>query len=97
MQGRSLVPLLHGETPADWRKEFFYEHHTKPDRIPRVEGIRTEGLKYIRWIDEKPPLEELYDLAADPLEEHNLAADPKQAANLAELRGKWERAQKDLK
>jgi arylsulfatase A-like enzyme len=97
MQGRSLAPLVHGEMPKDWRTEFFYEHHTKPDRIPQVEGIRTERWKYIRWIDEKPVKEELYDLAADPLEEHSLVADSKYAATLAELRGKWERAQADLK
>ena len=97
MQGRSLVPLVRGGTPKGWRTEFFYEHHTKPDRIPRCEGIRTERWKYIRWIDEKPAKEELYDLASDPLEEHNLMAEAKQAATLAELRGKWERAQQELK
>jgi arylsulfatase A-like enzyme len=97
MQGRSLVPLLRGETPRDWRTEFFYEHHSVADRIPKSEGIRTERWKYLRWIAEQPPKEELYDLSKDPLEEHNLAADPGQAAILTELRGKWERAQVDLK
>jgi arylsulfatase A-like enzyme len=97
MQGRSLASLVRGEVPKDWRTEFFYEHHTKPDRIPRSEGIRTERWKYIRWIDEKPVKEELYELASDPLEERNLAADAKHGAVFAELRGKWERAQEALK
>ena len=30
MQGRSLKPLLAGETPADWRKEFYYHYYEYP-------------------------------------------------------------------
>ena len=26
MQGRSLVPVLQGNTPDDWRKSFFYQY-----------------------------------------------------------------------
>ncbi len=89
MQGRSLVPLLKGDAPADWRTEFFYEHHTVPAKIPPSEGIRTGRWKYIRWVKSEPVVEELYDLAADPLEEHNLAANPAHSAQLAELRTKW--------
>ncbi len=29
-QGRSLRPLLSGETPDDWRKAFFYEYFKEP-------------------------------------------------------------------
>lgn len=44
------------------------------------------------------PAEELYDLAADPHEQHNLAGDPKHAARLRKLRremDRWLRAQGD--
>lgn len=96
MQGRSLAPLLRGERPADWRTEFFYEHGTFPDRIPPSEGIRTEQRKYIRWVAEQPAREELYDLVADPLEEHNLAGDPRFAAELGDWRARWDRARRAL-
>jgi arylsulfatase A-like enzyme len=98
--GRSLRPLLDGKTEG-WRKDFFYEHHyhargSKEGAIPRTEGVRTEDWKYITYIDEKEPFEELYDLKADPHEETNLATDPKHAAKLKEMKGLYEAYVKKL-
>jgi arylsulfatase A-like enzyme len=95
MQGRSLQPLLSGR-PVRWRNEFFYEHHFGPRIIPPCEGVRTARWKYIRYLKPNPETEELYDLAADPLERHNLAADPKQAGTLTKLRGRWQALRKEL-
>ncbi|TLD69623.1 sulfatase [Phragmitibacter flavus] len=89
MQGRSLVPLVSGESVADWRGEFFYEHHVLPGRIPPVEGVRTDRWKYIRWMGSDPLVEELYDLESDPLEQRNLVGVSEHAEMLEELRGKW--------
>ncbi|MGV3663937.1 MAG: sulfatase [Prosthecobacter sp.] len=89
MQGRSLKPLLEGRTPADWRTEFFYEHHTKPDRIPPVEAVRTQRWKYIRWLAPNPITEELYNLESDPLEEKNLVGDPVYTSSLQALKERW--------
>lgn len=86
MQGRSLRPWLRGESPADWRSDFFYEHVTLPQMIPPCDGVRTESWKYIRWTANTPPVEELYDLAADPFEETNLAGHPAHASQLEHLR-----------
>lgn len=98
MQGRSLVPLVRsGATPTGWRTEFFYEHLALPDRIPPTEAVRTEQWKYFRWLSGKPPIEELYDLRADPREEHNLAGDPAHVATLAELREKWSKWREQAK
>ena len=51
VQGRSLVPLLRGESP-DWRKDFLCEYffQTPKIRIPPSEGVRTERWKYIRLL-----------------------------------------------
>src|SRR5262245_41074968 len=88
--GRSLRPLLDGKA-SGWRDHWFYEHHfhargSKEGAIPRTEGVRTAGWKYMTYIDEKEPYEELYDLKNDPREEHNLAADPEHAQRLRTMK-----------
>jgi arylsulfatase A-like enzyme len=97
MQGRSLLPLLKGKQPRDWRTEFFYEHYTRKDIIPPSEGVRTERWKYVRWMEIEPVVEELYDLRADSGEQHNLVNDPRHARNLADLRTRWEILRRKLK
>ncbi|HEX4142635.1 MAG TPA: sulfatase [Pirellulales bacterium] len=93
MQGRSLRPLLAAAPgvgpPADWRSDFFYEHHTFPAILPPSEGVRTDDWKYIRYVEPNPLVEELYDLAADPAELHNLALDPAHRPTLDRLRARW--------
>jgi arylsulfatase A-like enzyme len=95
LDGRSLRPLLEGKK-IDWREDLFYEHHfhnrnSKEGAIPRTEGVRTKEWKYITYIDEKQPYEELYDLKNDPFEEKNLASDPANAKRLAELKERYQK------
>lgn len=104
MQGSNLVPFVQGEKPANWRKDFFYEHHTLEDQLAPSEGIRTESLKYIRWTVPRKEkkgsdarAEELYDLTKDPHEQHNLISDPAYAAQLTTLRKRWEEQAAALK
>jgi arylsulfatase A-like enzyme len=89
MQGSNLLPLVAGEKPS-WRSDFFYEHHFAHPRIPPSEAVRTAGWKYMRFTNSQPLHEELYDLAADPLEEFNLAGTPEHADTLAAMRDKWQ-------
>jgi arylsulfatase A-like enzyme len=95
MQGANLRPHLRGEKTT-WREDWFYEHHTAIKIIPPSEGVRTTRWTYVRWLkDAKNPVEELYDLQADPLQVRNLAAVADHAKTLGQLRARWEKLQKD--
>ncbi len=76
MQGKSLVPILKGNTPKDWRKEHYYHYYEYPGvhSVKRHYGIVTERFKLIHFyydIDEW----ELYDLQKDPRELKNVYND----------------------
>ncbi len=86
MQGRSLVPLLRGEEPEDWRTDFFVEHLMEHEQIVKHEGVRGQRYKYARYFELDPLYEELYDLEGDPLETQNLVGDKAYAEVLAEQR-----------
>ena len=85
-QGRSLVVLLSGAPPEDWRTGFFCEHLMRHARIPRWEGFRTGRFKYAHYLDEAGPAEFLYDFEADPDELVNLAASPDHRERLRSMR-----------
>lgn len=76
MQGRSMVPVLKGNTPRDWRKEHYYHYYEYPGShsVKRHYGISTDRYKLVHYyydIDEW----ELYDRVADPLEMKNFYND----------------------
>ena len=68
MQGRSLVPLLKGSTPADWRDAIYYQYFEYPGwhMVRRHYGIRTRSHKLIHYYEIGEW--ELFDLEADPEE-----------------------------
>ncbi|MCI0683969.1 MAG: DUF4976 domain-containing protein, partial [Gemmataceae bacterium] len=92
MQGRSLRPLLEARR-AEWRHDWFYEHHTLPKIIPPSEGVRTTRWAYLRWTE--PVAEELYDLTVDPYQERNLVKDATQKLTLQRLRERWEELRRE--
>jgi len=79
MQGRSLVPLLGGARPADWRESVYYRYYHDPGHHDTRAhyGVRTATHKLIHYW--KKDAWELFDLSADPTEQHNLLFDPVEA------------------
>jgi N-acetylglucosamine-6-sulfatase len=80
--GHSLLPLLEGTKPADWRNAILVEHHgpdlrgVDPDYqqpasgSPRTyEAMRTKTFLYVEYDDGE---REFYDLRTDPDELHNI-------------------------
>jgi arylsulfatase A-like enzyme len=96
MQGSSLVPLLRGKTPLDWRTSMYYRYYHDPgDHNTRAHyGVRTHTHKLICFW--KKNQWELYDLAADPAELHNLYGQPGQEQITAALKSELKRLRKQL-
>jgi len=95
MQGKSLVPLLKGEKPAQWRKSIYYHYYEYPSvhMVPRHYGVRTATHKLIRFyqFDEW----EFYDLKNDPDELVNQYNNPACEAKIAELKRELNRLRED--
>lgn len=87
MQGRSLRPLLEGNTSAPWRSDWFYAfyEYPGPNMVPKNRGVRTERYKLIEYWEQDPKQYELYDLQNDPGERHNLYGEPQFAGLSQEL------------
>ncbi len=96
MQGKSLVPVLKGQHPGDWRKSFYYRYYHDPgDHNTRAHlGVRTETHKLIYFW--KKDQWEMYDLVKDPAELKNVYNDPEQAGKVAELKAEIERLKRQL-
>lgn len=97
MDGRSLLPLVRGQAPADWRDAVLLEadfgNPRKPTRFQQALGLtdlqtgvsilRESRWKYVHFGGGLPPM--LFDLAADPAETRDLGRDPAQAETRARL------------
>jgi arylsulfatase A-like enzyme len=84
VQGRSLMPLLRGESPADWRHSIYYHYYDPGHSVQKHYGVRTERYTLACFY---PVNEwELYDLEKDPLQLRSVYADPAYAKTLAELK-----------
>jgi len=95
MQGRSVAPLLRGEAPADWRTSVYYRYYHDPGHhnTRAHYGVRTATHKLIRYPGKDAW--EMFDLVADPAEQHNLLFDPVEAAAPA-VAARFEELEREL-
>jgi arylsulfatase A-like enzyme len=96
MQGRSLLPLLRGGTPADWRTAMYYRYYHDPGHHDTRAhyGVRTATHKLIYfWRKDQW---ELFDLRSDAAELHNVYGQPGQEAVTAGLKETLARLRREL-
>lgn len=86
MQGLSLLPLLKGGHPADWRRSLYYHFYEYPAEhmVKRHYGVRNDRWKLIHFYNDIDQWE-LYDLQEDPHELRNLYGLPEYAAPRREM------------
>ena len=74
--GHSMLQVLNGKAPINWRQNIFYEYYWEYDfpMTPTTFGVRDARYKFIRYhgIWDR---NELYDLENDPNEMNNLIED----------------------
>ena len=92
MQGASMLPLLRGETPSDWRNSIYYHYYEGEKSVHAVYkhyGVRTERYKlmYFYTLDEW----EFYDLQEDPHELRNEYNNPDYADEIQKAKKELER------
>jgi arylsulfatase A-like enzyme len=86
MQGESLVPLLRGRTPDDWREAIYYQYFEYPGwhMVRRHYGVRTHRHKLIHYYE--ADAWELFDLDRDPDEMRSVYGAPGYETVTAELK-----------
>ncbi|MEM7010643.1 MAG: sulfatase [Verrucomicrobiota bacterium] len=90
IQGASLVPLLKGESPAEWRKSIYYHYYEYPSvhMVPRHFGIRTDRFKLMSFYQFGDW--EFYDLENDPDENTNQYNNPEYADTIKGIKSQLE-------
>ena len=97
MQGRSLVSLLKGENPEDWRKSFYYQYYEGPPAEHSVAehyGVTDGRYKLIHY--HKLNQWELFDLVNDPDEMQSVYGQPDYAVHRQRLTDELKRLRSEL-
>jgi N-acetylglucosamine-6-sulfatase len=86
IDGRSMLPLVRGESDPQWRKDLLYEYYWERNypQTPTMHALRTDRYKYIHYYGIWDT-DELYDLQEDPLETSNLIFNPERQGAIRDL------------
>lgn len=90
-QGASLLPIFKGNTPADWRKVFYYQYYEYPGAhaVRRHYGVTDGQYKLIHYYEPDVDEWEMFNLASDPNEMNSIydqaSSSPEKARLLAEM------------
>ena len=99
MQGKSLLPLLAGNTPSDWRTSFYYHYYEypAPHRVRPHYGVVTDRYKLVHFYAPDVDYWELYDREKDPSEMRSFYGNPEYEKVTAELKDEVKRLRTELK
>lgn len=89
LHGRSLVPILRGNAPPDWRTSLYYHYYDPGHGVSKHYGLRTDRytLAYFYPYNEW----ELFDLNKDPQQLKSVYDDPTYAGTVTQLKGELSR------
>jgi len=106
MQGKSLLPLVEGKKTKWRESIFTennFTSHFMPalsdagdqrqkvlQRSVRSKSVRTKRWKYIRYFEQRPMIEELFNIQKDPVEAINLVDKPEYSDILNSMRKKYD-------
>ena len=95
MQGRSMLAILRGEKPANWRSSFYYRYYHEPGHHNTRQhyGVRTATHKLIHY----PTINEweCFDLVIDPSEMRNIYKEPSAQTVVARLKEELRRVKSE--
>ncbi len=99
MHGKSLLPILRGENPTNWRNSFYYHYYEFPGAhsVRKHYGVVTDRYKLVQFYGGNANYAELFDRQSDPQELVNVIDDPQRAQVLGELRTELARLRAELK
>jgi len=87
MQGRSFIPLLKGDAPADWRKSFYYQYYEYPEphHVRPHYGVISGDYTLVHFYAPDVNYWELFDLQKDPHQIRSVYGQPDYASIQADL------------
>lgn len=90
VQGESLMPLVKGQTPDDWRQSLLYTYYEQGvHAVARHRGVRNDRYKLIEFYDKGEW--EFYDLEKDPLEMNSEYENPEYADIIQSMKAELKR------